>query len=78
MPRKKTNPVQRMCEAFGGTNEFAAVCGVDPSRVRHWRSSSAGKPNGRDGAIPDIYFSRILAAAKKRGIRVQPGELVNV
>jgi len=74
----KKTAVDRMVEKFGGTSEFAAVCKVDPSRVRHWRRPASSGGNARGGAIPDIYHSRILAAAKARRIKVGPAELVNV
>lgn len=70
--------VDRMVEKFGGTAEFAEVCGVDPSRVRHWRRPSSLGANARNGAIPDIYHGRIIAAAKQRRLRIDPAELVNV
>lgn len=74
----KKTAVDRMVEKFGGTNEFAAVCQVDPSRVRHWRRPASSGGNARGGAIPDIYHARIIAAAKARRIKVNPAELVNV
>jgi hypothetical protein len=76
MARKQT-PVDRMVEKFGGTTQFAEVCGVNPAAVRHWRGRKPNDKQGRDGRIPDRYHTRILAVAKKRGIKLNPAELVN-
>lgn len=75
---RKSTPVSRMVEKFGGTTQLADAVGVDPSVIRHWRGKKPADKQGRDGRIPDKHHAKILAEAKKRGIRVNPAELVNV
>lgn len=62
---------------FGSLAELARVCCVDVATPSHWNQPRTMK-NGRGGAVPDKYFSKILAAARKRGLPLKPEDLINV
>jgi hypothetical protein len=67
---------ERMIKRFGGQKQLADALGVNIVQVYRWTYPKARK--GTDGSIPDRHFSKLLTAAKERGIRVRRSELVNV
>lgn len=81
MSPKRTNrgtAVERVADKFGGFVPLADICGVTRIAVCLWNTRKTTNRRGRDGNIPDRYHGLILAAAKKRKVRVRPGDLVNV
>ncbi len=65
---------QTMIERFGGHEELAAALGVNVVQVYRWTYPKDRK--GTDGRIPDRHFKTLLTEAKKRGIKIDPAELV--
>ncbi len=72
----KPSAVERISKKFGGGAALATVCGVSRAAVSWWNTPLS--KNGGGGIIPAKYHAAILAAAKKRRVRVRPGDLVNV
>lgn len=60
-----------------GLAGLATWAGVSRSTACNW-NRPADKHNGRGGAIPDRYHERIINNAAADGVRIEPGELVNV
>lgn len=74
MARKTT--VERIGRKVGGFANLGRICGVHTSTPSNW-NRPLGVPNGRGGAIPDRYFSKITKWFADNGKRLRPGELVN-
>ena len=73
---KQTAVVRLDAKFRAAGSSLHAACEVDGSVVRHWKQSST-MHGGRDGAIPDRYHARILAAAKRLRLTLDPAEMVN-
>lgn len=54
--------VSDIVEAFGGPAKFGRACGFDRN------PASRGSDMRQRGSIPAIYWSRLVEAAKDRGI----------
>jgi sugar phosphate isomerase/epimerase len=65
---------ETMIEAFGGREELAAALGVNIVQVYRWTYPKDKKGTG--GAIPARHFPKLLELAKKRGIEVDPADLI--
>mgnify|MGYP003839238697 CR=1 FL=1 len=57
--------LQLVTRLFGSTREVAAVTGVTPVAVRAWR---------RRKSIPARHIAALLAAAKRRGYRLEASD----
>lgn len=69
-----TTPAHIVLRRFGGPRAVAAIVGLSVSRVYRWtRPRDCG---GTDGLIPAKHQPVLLAAARARGIRLTPADLV--
>lgn len=67
-------PAEIVIRRFGGADAVAVIVGLSASRVYRWTRPRAR--GGTDGLIPARYQPVLLAAARARGIRLTPAELV--
>ncbi len=76
--KNRNTATERVADKFGGFVPFAQAIGLTPAAVKQWNADPAKVRRGRNGAIPDRHFPRIMAEAKKRRIKLRAEELVNV
>jgi hypothetical protein len=65
---------QKMIERFGGHQELADELGVNIVQVYRWTYPKERK--GTNGMIPARHFPALLAAAKRRKIKIKAAELI--
>lgn len=63
-------PVQLVCARFGNGMILAKLLNVHYTTVYNWQSR-------RGGAIPDVYFQKILKLARMQDIKLTSAELVD-
>jgi len=66
----------RVVARFKGVKSLAMATGIDQAAIYRWGYSK--KKHGCDGRIPSSQHKKILLAAKARGIKLEPAELVNI
>lgn len=76
MTPKTGNPAQIVIERFGGVCELARVLDVDKSTVSRWQVAADKK--GTAGRVPQWHWDKLLAAAKKRKIKLSIRELAGL
>ncbi|WP_439580188.1 hypothetical protein [Elioraea sp.] len=67
-------PAEIVLRRFGGADAVAAIVSLSASRVYRWTRPRAR--GGTDGLIPAKHQPVLLAAARARGIRLTPADLV--
>ena len=65
----------RVIARFKGVKSLSMATGIDMAAIYRWDYPKS--KHGCDGRIPSHQHKKILAAAKVRGIKLEPGELVN-
>jgi hypothetical protein len=65
---------ETMIKRFGGREQLAEALGVHIVQVYRWTYPKEKKGTG--GSIPARHFQTLLRAAKERGIRVRPADLI--
>ena len=72
----RLEPAFSVVQRFGGIAETAQAAGVHYSRVSKWmKPTSVG---GSGGLIPQKHHRRLLAAARERGLRLTPADIIGV
>ena len=66
----------RAIKAFGGARPLAKAIGINPEAVYRWNYPKDRR--GSDGTIPSEWHKPIMDAAKERGIKLKPADLVNL
>lgn len=66
------NSVREIIEALGGPTEFGRICGFSRN------PGARGSDMRQRGSIPVLYWPRIVAAAKDKGIAIDNDVLVYV
>jgi len=61
-------PVERITSKLGGPEKVAEVAEVTVQRVRRW--SFPEDRGGTDGRVPHKHITKIIRAAKERGIEI--------
>ncbi len=76
--KNKGTACEKIADRFGGFVPFSKAIGVSSAAVKQWNADPSKARRGRNGAIPDKWFPKIIAEAKKRGIKLRPQDLVNI
>lgn len=66
----------RIVARFNGVKSLSMATGIDHAAIYRWNYPK--KKHGCDGRIPSSQHKKILLAAKARGIKLEPAELVNI
>lgn len=70
------NPAKSIISKLGGAPAVAEITGKHPSRVYRWMQPK--EAGGTGGLIPNKEAMKILDAASKRGVALDPSEFFAV
>ena len=67
---------EKVINKFNGVRKLAREIGLSPGTVSRWTKPRS--EGGSGGDIPTMNHRKILEAAERLGIEIEPSELVNV
>ena len=67
---------KRVIQRFNGVKALSLATGIDMAAIYRWDYPKS--KHGCDGRIPSSQHKKILMAAKVRGIKLKPEELINL
>jgi hypothetical protein len=74
MPTKHLNPAKSIIERLGGVGVVSKITGKHLTRVYRWMYPVSR--GGTGGLIPQTEFHKLLDNAKRRNIRLRPGDFM--
>jgi hypothetical protein len=74
MAHSDETPASKVVRLFGGFQVVAELVGCTQLQVRRWNYSKT--KGGADGQVPAKHHSTLVNAAKARGIRLGPKDLM--
>jgi hypothetical protein len=74
MAHSDETPASKVVRLFGGYKAVAELVGTSELQVRRWNYPKSKK--GAAGQVPSKHHSTLVSAAKARGIRLSPKDLM--
>lgn len=70
----RCEPANSIIKKFNGLTVVAGITDVTPHTVMRWRRPR--EDGGTGGVIPHWHMTKLLDAAKDRGIKLEPSEFL--
>ena len=74
MTQISLEPAATIIDRFGGPDVVVEITGADRTRVYRWTQPK--ERHGTGGLIPQSHITKLLAAAKERGIRLDGNDFL--